>query len=228
MMMDERDKDIERLFDGYADELEDRSDLARSARERMRSQRHDSARGKRIALISIASVAGVAAAAAVGVFAVSAALRIADVGNGSAPPAVNETQYDIHDVRAVAVSREQAAEYFDISVIEERYNVFAENYYACYLENDELVYVRGSFGMETEYGTTQVGVIAEKAEYRRSDLKNSFAAVIAESNRPISVYDYINGEYVSQTYMGTESTHYYVTTMGNDENAYTVVTGIFL
>ena len=226
--MDEQDKDIERLFDDFADGLESRPDLARKAQERI-SARRDGARGKRIAVISFASIVGAAASVAVGIFAVGAALRISN-GSGndsSAPPTVYATQYDIRDVRAVAVSRDEASEYFDISAIEDRYNVFAENYYACYLKNSgEFVYVRGSLGIETEYGTTQVGMIPEKAEYRRTDLGETFAEIIAENNRPAVVRTYIDGEYISQTYLGTATTHYYVTTMGNDENAYNVVADI--
>ena len=99
--MDEQDKDIERLFDDFADGLESRPDLARKAQERI-SARRDGARGKRIAVISFASIVGAAASVAVGIFAVGAALRISNgSGNGSStPPTVYATQYDIRDVRA--------------------------------------------------------------------------------------------------------------------------------
>ena len=227
--MEEKDKDIERLFDEYADGLRPRADLASRARQQMQPRR-ERAHAKRVAVISIASFAGVAASIAVAVLSVNALFRVSGndgAGSSATPPAINATEYNIADVRAVSVSRETATEYFDLSSIEEQYNVFAESYYACYLkESGELVYVRGSFGLETENGTTQVGMIAEKAEYRRTDLNQNFKYIIGNSSEPITAKNYIDGEYISQTYWSTETTHYYVTTMGNDGTAYSVVADI--
>lgn len=236
--MDEKDKDIRQLFDEYADGLGSRPDLAAKAREKMRVRRQaDSARGRRAALV-LACMAGAAASVTVCVFAVKTLFNVTGGMNDDPPtdnsPAVPPstvftTTYAVSDVRAVAVSREVASEYFDISSIEAQCNVFAETYYACYLKDSgELVYVRGAFGMETEYGTTQVGVIAEKAAYRRTDLEHKFSNIIRDSATPLVAKAYIDGEYVSQVYLGTSSLHYYVTTMGNDEYAYDIVADLLI
>ncbi len=225
------DKDIRRMFDEYADGLEPRPDLASKAREKMNSSRRDPARRVnrlRAALIGLASLGGVAACVAVGIYAFNVVSR--DLGGSTAPSAPSSptpmqvTKYDVTDVRAVAVSRDEISKYFDVAALEAQYDVFAENYYACYLKSSgELVYYRGTFGMETEYGATQVGMIAEKAEYRRTDLETEFSALFGASAHPVTEQEYVGGEYISQTYYSPADTHYYVTTMGNEDKAQEII-----
>ena len=227
--MEEKDKDIERLFDEYADDLRPRADLAQRARQQMQPRR-ERAHAKRVAAISIASLAGAAASIAVAVLSVNALFRASGrpgENSPASPPAVYATEYNISDVRAVSISRKTAEEYFDFSAIERNCDIFDENYYACYLKDGgELVYIRGSFGMATESGTTQVGIIAEKAGYRRTDLIQNFKNIITTDDSPVVAKNYLDGEYISQTYWGTATTHYYVTTTGNDQAAYSVVADI--
>lgn len=235
-MMDEQDKDIKKLFDEYADGLEPRPELSRRAREKLVSRRRDTVhRGRRAALV-LACMAGAAASVTVCVFAVNSIFGTFG-GNGStgdhspAAPAEPDTsygiEYDVGDVRAVRITREDASEYFDLAPVEANYEIFSESYYACYMkESGELAYIRGSFGMSAENGTTQVALVAEKSKFRRTDLNADFAAIISNGGSPVTARAYIDGEYVSKTYLDAHGLHYYVTTMGNDAYAYNVIAEI--
>lgn len=219
------DKEIRRMFDEYADGLEPRPDLASRAHEKMNATRRDASRPvnrKHVVLISLASLAAVA----VGIFAVNAVKEIFDSDSSSSAP-MQITKYEVTDVRAVSVSREDISKYFDMSALEAQYDVFAENYFACYLKSSgELVYYRGTFGIETEFGTTQVGMIAEKAEYRRTDLETEFSGLLDANTAPVTEQYYIDGEYISKSYYSADDTHYYVTTMGNTEDAYEIISNM--
>lgn len=233
--MDEQDKDIRKLFDEYADGLEPRPELSKRAREKLVSRRRDTAhRGRRAALV-LACMAGAAASVTVCVFAVNTFFGAVGGGNsggsGDHSPAEPDTsygiEYDVGDVRAVRITREDASEYFDLSPVEAKYEIFSESYYACYMkESGELAYIRGAFGMSADSGTTQVALVAENSQFRRTDLGADFAAIISSDGSPVTARTYIDGEYVSKTYLDAHGLHYYVTTMGNDAYAYNVIADI--
>lgn len=226
MTMDDKDRQLQQLFDDYANELPERHDLASKARAQMtekngkryeRETRRISARAKRRTVII--TVSSLAAAAAVGVFAFGVLPKMLVGGsNSGTPPAtdgdaslVGITRYSLDEVRAVSVSAEFAKSYIDLDELRAQSDVFDEHYYACYIENKEdPVYVRAVFGVGTTNGTTEMSVIAERDGYRRNDLQKSYGGLITPSGYYMYYNDYDRGEYVTAAYFAARGYNYYV------------------
>lgn len=223
--MDDKDRQIQELFDGYADELRERHDLASRARaqmtekrgkRRVRETRRVSARRKRRA--AIICITSLAAAAAVGVFAFGVLPKML-VGGDSLPGSSDNSasspapaiRYSLYEVRAVSVSAAFAEAYIDLSELKAQSAVFDEHYYACYIDNETSpVYVRGVFGVETPDGMAEMSVIAERDGYRRDDLEKSYNELITPSGYYMYYNNYDKGEYVTTAYFAARGYNYYV------------------
>ncbi len=231
MAMDDKDRQIQELFDGYADGLGERADLADKARALMtekrrtergcKSRRATAREKRRVIFITVGSVA---AAAAFGVFAIGVLPKLLIGGNGNpsdnipdgvAPAPV--VSYTLNDVRAVAVTEEFAADYVDLSTLKQYADVFDAHFYACYLETEESpVYVKCVFGVQTDDGMTEMRVISERRGFRRDDLEESYGYLITDNGGYTYSNDYENGEYVTAAYCADRGFNYYFYAQSGD------------
>lgn len=220
-MDEEKDKQIERLFDHYASTLEPNTSLADKARQKIRKSAERQPKRR-------AWVLGVAAACAVVVL--TALFVVPFIGNDRAdggytdntttkpnlPPVVPSQvrHYSISDVRASRVDADFAKQYISTE-LPAGANIFSENYYACYIkETDEFAYLRAVLGVSYNGGNIQMSIVAEKSEYAGNELATEYKYVMKGTGYR-SYTEYINGEYVTVAYCAKSDCKYYVTTVGN-------------
>ena len=226
--MDEKDKQIERLFDDYASSLEPKVMLADRAKQKMQSKR----KAKRpVFWVGLATAA--AAVVMVAVFSVSLFFGGDDLSGGNsdnsaAPdmPAVPAAQsYSISDVRAVAVDADFAKDYINTTVPSGA-EVFSQSYYACYInDTKEFAYLKAVFGVSYNGGNIQLSVVAETSEYVCKERVENFDTLIKGSGYKYCT-EYIKGEYVTMAYCKAEDCKYYVSAMGNVSGAQNIAAEI--
>lgn len=229
--MDEKDEQLSRLFDDYAEAMDPRPELSSRAREAMTAKTENKAKEKQPPRRAVyIGLCGLAAAAVVGVFAVGVLPRIFGGKNDSGgedaagPPTSYATRYNISDVRAVSVSEEFADEYISMSAIKECAEVFAADYYACYIDGaDDPVYIKAVFGVAADDGVIEMCVIAENGDYRRNDLESRFDGLITANGAYRYRYDRINGEYVTMAYFEAHAYNYYVVSTSSVEGAIDII-----
>ncbi|MCH5163578.1 MAG: hypothetical protein J1F36_01020 [Clostridiales bacterium] len=211
--MNEKDKQIEQLFDDYASSLQPNTHLADKAIAQMRAKQ------KRRADIwgRLAAACGVFLVA---IFAVTAFIGINILGviggnNTSDPPAVPSiTNYSISEVRARKVDASFAADYLNINISSDA-KIFSQSYYACYIkESGEFVYLKAVLGISYNGGNIQMSVVAEKSDYAGKELAAEYKHLMLGTGYKYDT-DYIQGEYVTMAYRKTDEYNYYVSAMGN-------------
>lgn len=216
-MIDEKDKQIERLFDDYASSLQPNTHLAYKAMEQMRAKQ------KRRTVIwgRLAAACGVFLVA---IFAVAAVLGVNILGliggkNTSTPPNVSSiTNYSISEVRAIKVDASFATDYLNMNISSDA-QIFSQSYYACYIkESGEFVYLKAVLGISYNGGNIQMSVIAEKSNYAGKELAAKYKSLMFDTGYRYGT-DYIQGEYVTMAYRKTDKYNYYVSAMGNVNGA---------
>lgn len=220
-MMNEKDKQLQQLFDGYAESLDPRPELADRALNSMRAEKARLKKRKTALWVTFASL-GSATAGALAVFGVVTALRgLRGVNTVPTVPTVPDAQpvsYKIEQIKAKRVDGAFVADYLDMSdATALGVTLFAENYYGCYFKDSgELAYVKAVFGVNTDEGNIEMCIIAEDAAYAREDLSDK-----RTGKRGEYVYDveYICGEYVTSAYYFDGEYRYYVSAMGNAGDA---------
>ncbi len=217
--MDEKDKQIERLFDNYASTLEPNTRLADKARQKMRKSTERPTK-RRAWLIGVAATCAVVVTTVL----IAAPFFSSDkaggwTNNASKPvfpvPSAPEVQhYSISEVRASSVNADFAKQYISTE-LPAGASIFSENYYACYIkETDEFAYLRAVLGVSYNGGNIQMSVVAEKSDYAGDELATEYKHVMNGTGYN-SYTQYINGEYVTVSYCAKDDYKYYVTTVGN-------------
>ncbi|MDE7165166.1 MAG: hypothetical protein K2O04_07095 [Clostridiales bacterium] len=229
--MDEKDRQIERLFDDYASSLEPNEQLANRAKQKMQSKR----KAKKRPIFWVGFACACAAAVAVAVFSVSSFFGSDDLaGNNSdnsansAPPirpAPAVQSYSISDVRAVSVDYGFANDYINTTGLDGA-EVFSQSYYACYIKDtNEFAYLKAVLGVSYNGGNIQMSVVAEMPEYANKEREQDYGSLTVGTGYKYYT-EYINGEYVTMAYCKTEDCKYYVSAMGNAKGAQDVVAEI--
>lgn len=225
--MDEKDEQLSRLFDDYAEAMDPRPELSGRAREAMTAKatlkKKSDQQNRRAVYIGVS----VAMAAFAGVFAFGVLPHVfggKNDGSGEDATGPYAIRYDLADVRAVAVSYEFADDYINMNAIKESAEVFAADYYACYIDGtDDPVYIKAIFGVATEGGVIEMCVIAENGDYRRDDLANRFDGLITADGAYRYRYDRINGEYVTMAYFEAHAYNYYVVSASSVDGANDII-----
>ena len=216
--MNEKDKQIERLFDDYASSLRPTTHLAGKAMEQMRARQKPKRR-----TVVWGSLIAACGALLVSVFTVAAFIgRInsspsggGHSGNSPAPSVIN---YSISEVRASRVDASFAADYLNINVPSEA-QIFSQSYYACYIKDSgEFVYLKAVLGISYNGGNIQMSVVAEKSDYAGKELAAEYKHLMRGTGYKYDT-DYIQGEYVTMAYRKTDEYNYYVSAMGNVDGA---------
>lgn len=213
--MDEKDRQIERLFDDYASSLEPNEQLANKAKQKLREKSKEKRPIFWVGLVSVC-----AAAVAVAVFSVSSFFGSDDTGLGNGGDYTNNSaivpnvhSYSISEVRAVSVSSDFAKDYINVEGIGAE--VFSQSYYACYIKDtNEFAYLKAVLGVSYNGGNLQMSVVAEKPGYMSKEREADYDSLIYGTGYKY-YNEYIKGEYVTMAYCKTEDCKYYVSAMGN-------------
>ncbi|MBD5131511.1 MAG: hypothetical protein HDT28_02805 [Clostridiales bacterium] len=227
--MNEKDEQLNGLFDEYANDLQPRTDLAQKARDELVRKNE---KKQKPALRYGVIFGSLAAAAAVAVFAFSVLPGLFTGNNDGAtneengpsdasPATPSAVSYTIGEVRATKTTRSDISDFIDISRIENAgYEVYSENYYNCYIkESNTLAYVKAVFGVSTDKGNIEISVIAERDGYKRTDLAEQYGYLMKSDRRISYAESYQDGEYMTMAYITDYDIHYYVSTMGNTDGA---------
>ncbi len=221
--MNDKDKDIQQLFDGYADSLETRPDLADAARDKLRAVSPAPKKRKTALWVSLASVGSAAMCALVVIAAVNLVGKVdnslpSDQSPSEPDNPLPSVSYTINQVRAERVDTGFMENYIDMVGASAYGDVFAENYYACYLKDSEtLVYVKAVFGVDTGYGNIEMSVIVENTGYERDDLKSKYSGY--RKGEYTYRTEFVRGEYVTYAFYSDKDYRYYVSAMGNVDGA---------
>lgn len=223
--MDEnKDKQIQRLFDDYAESLEVNSRLADKARDRLRQSNERKSKAKRPWWLAVAAgcVAFVALVLSIPF------MRSADGSGGNMRPVPDTPKtksYSISEVKATRADADFAKDYITTS-LNSGAEVFSENYYACYIKaTGEFVYLKAVLGISYNGGILQLCIVAEKSGYEGEELTNDYKDVISDIGYKYNT-EYICGEYVTTAYRKKSDYKYYVTAYGNVEGGHSIVAEI--
>lgn len=225
--MDEnKDNQIQRLFDDYADSLQAEPRLADKARQQLRQNNEQKSSRRRPWWIAVA-----AACAAVALLVwVAPFLRSADGAPGNQRPVpdgpVNDIKsYSISEVRATRTDADFAKDFINTS-LDAGAQVFSENYYACYIKaTGEFVYLKAVLGVSYGGGNLQIRIVVEKTGYNGEEFTDDYKDVISDIGYRYNT-EFICGEYVTTAYRKKTDYKYYVTAMGNAEGGQNIIAEI--
>ena len=215
--MNEKDKQIERLFDDYASSLEPNERLADKARQTLRKPKER--RGKKRRAVKVGIAAACAAVAVVTVVSVAPILAARNSGRSDnsvepAPDIPRITFYSVSEIRARRVNADFARAFIDTADIENA-QVFSEDYYACYIKaTNEFVYLKAILGVDCGDGNLQMSIVAEKSTHAGEELAEQYRHVIGERGFGYTT-DFVAGEYVTMAYWKSDKYNYYVSALGN-------------
>lgn len=221
--MDKKDKQIERLFDEYANSLEPKPDLSERARQSMRAKREHKARRPAAFWAGLAAVCG---ALVIAVFGVAVFLGKNDGTGGNSDgdktdnsaAAPDAYSYTVGDVLASAVDADFAGGYISTSSVSDA-QIFSEKYYACYIKDtQQFAYLKAVLGVTYNGGNFQIGIIVEEPQFSNNEREKQFVGVISDNDYLYSS-KYEKGEYVTMAYLRKNGYKYYVTAMGNATGA---------
>lgn len=199
-----KDKQIQQLFDNYAESLPQQDHLA------------DKALGMAFARPKKKKwwIVPVVATYCVLVIALLTVAVVLTTSIVNISPSPTYQVYTSSQVTGHSVDRSDIANAVKVDLIDEQYDVIFENYRAYYFDDGQLAYIRASLGISTEYGVVEVQLIAETNEFVRQDLKYTYDNYIYGQSFTQN-QDYEDGEYITASYFEGEDMHFYIETMSN-------------
>ena len=226
--MKKNDDTIQKLFDDYAEGLNERTDLADKARQALAEQNAKKAQRRKPRLW-----AWLAPVCAVLILVVSISVWAPiigglDFGSSGLPnnPSQNDgdnannnaqiNYYSLSQVKGRRVTASQASETIDVSAIESdgEFGIVYERYYAFYFENGKLAYVKALLGVRSEEGFCEITIIAELDGMVRDDLRYYYNDYIRNSDVAImNTRLEERGEYVTVACFNIANAHCYVYAM---------------
>lgn len=199
-----KDKQIQQLFDNYAQSLPQQDHLADKARG-MAFARSEKKKWWLVPMVAAYCVVAVA------VLFVAITLTNSLV---NVTPSPTYQVYTSSQVTGHIVDRSDIASAVKVDLIDEQYEVIFENYRAYYFDDGQLAYIRASLGVSTEYGVVEVQLIAENNKFVRNDLKYTYDNYIYGQSFT-QKENYKDGEYITSAYFEGEDMHFYIETMSN-------------
>lgn len=199
-----KDKQIQQLFDDYAQSLPQQDHLAEKARG-MAFARPKKKKWWLVPMVAAYCVLAVA------VLFVAVTLTVSLVNISPQP---TYQVYTSTDVTGHIVDRSDIANAVKVDLIDEQYNVIFENYRAYYFDDGNLAYIRASLGISTEYGVVEVQLIAENNKFVRDDLTYTYDNYV--QGQSFAQYKkFKDGEYITSAYSEGDDLHFYIETMSN-------------
>ena len=237
--MNKNDDTIQKLFDDYAEDLNERSDLADRAKAALvaknaeKSKRRELGFWKWLAPVCCALIIVVVS---ISIFAPSGLL-----GDGGSEQPPNQgtnthvptlTYYTAAEVKGRSVSLSDYDETLKISQIKQDgdYQVVYERYYAFYFEDGALAYVKAVLGVRSDEGLCEIAIVAEADGVVRQDLRSEFDFYLKRGGDRACMFTDLDdkGEFVTSAYFNARSAHFYVyaLTGANDELAEKIISKI--
>ena len=245
--MKKNDDSIQKLFDDYADGLNERTDLADKARQALAEQNAKKAQRRKPKIWN-----WLAPVCAVLILVVSISLWSRIIGGfggfgpGGVPNYPNDgpsqsdgngnhnaqiIYYSLSDVKGRSVTPSQASKTLDVSAIEadREYKIVYERYYAFYFASGRLAYVKALLGVRSEEGFCEITIIAEVDGVVRKDLLEYYDAYIRSGDVAMMRTKLDDkGEYVTNACFSVAKAHCYVSAMtgANDRLAEKIISKI--
>ena len=225
--MKKNDDTIQALFDDYAEDFNERSDLASKATQALAAknanQQNTSKSQRKPKIWNWLTPIFAALIVVVLSFSIWSPTNGDNVGpNGSnqnqADSSNDETQttlkyYTSAEVKGRSVALTNFDETLNVSKIKdnEEYSVISERYYAFYFTNGELAYVKAVLGVRSDEGFCEIVIIAESDGVVRSDLRDAYDYYISGSKHA-NMYTRLDdkGEFVTEAYFNARNAHFYV------------------
>ncbi|MCH5160236.1 MAG: hypothetical protein J1F66_05285 [Clostridiales bacterium] len=226
--MKKNDDNIQKLFDDYAEDLNERNDLAEKARLALVEQNAKKDKQQRKPKMWN-WLAPVCAALIIVVVSVSIWSPFNSNGGGTFGPSglpnqsgqgkypsVNINYYASSDVKGRGITLSDCDETLKISnlLLDDEYTVVSEHYYAFYFDDGNLAYIKAILGVRSEEGFCEIVIIAEADGVVRQDLSDFYDDYIYGRNYATmhTVLD-DKGEYVTNAYFNARNSHFYVSAM---------------
>ena len=214
--MKKNDDTIQKLFDDYAEDLSERSDLAARAKDALVAENAKNKKQQRKPKFW-AWLAPICAALLIVVVSISVLVPFGD-GNGSSDeeqkPQIN--YYSSSNVKGRSVALTQFDDTLNVTQLkeDEEYQIVYERYYAFYFANGELAYVKATLGVRSDEGFCEIVIIAEADGMVRSDLRNVYSFYL-EGSEQAQMFTQLEdkGEYVTRAYFNARNAHFYVYAM---------------
>ena len=224
--MKKNDDTIQKLFDDYAEDLTERSDLAQKAKDALAEKNAQVApKTKQRKPNFWTWFAPVCAALIIVVVSFSIWLPKGTVGEDGNGGDTNVSQgeqsnqsaqinyYALSDVKGRSVAPSDFESTLNITKIkeDESYQVVYERYYAFYFEDGTLAYLKAVLGVRSDEGFCEIVIVAESDGYVRKDLRDVYDCFLDGSTDPkVSTHLGDKGEYVTNAYFNARSSHFYV------------------
>lgn len=198
-----KDKQIQQLFDDYAQSLPQQDHLAEKARGMAFARPK-----KKWWLVPMVAAYCVLAVAVLFV-AITLTNSLVNV-----TPSPTYQVYTSSQVTGHVVYRSDIANAVKVDLIDEQYEVIFENYRAYYFDDGNLAYIKASLGISTEYGVVEVQLIAENNKFVRDDLTYTYDNYV--QGQSFAQYKkFKDGEYITSAYFEGDDLHFYIETMSN-------------
>lgn len=223
--MKRNDDTIQRLFDDYAEDLTERSDLASKAKQELADRKANAKNAKKrkpniMAWLVPICCAFLAVVVAVSVFAPSGESNDGNPNGGTQPP-TTLTYYTVSQVTGRRIALSDCDDTLKISKLkqDENYDVVYERYYAFYFDDGTLAYIKCVLGVRSDEGFCEIAIIAEADGLVRTDLSDAYNGYIRHSSEAFMTTSLDDkGEYVTNAYFSARSSHFYIYAMTGANN----------
>lgn len=208
-----KDKQIQQLFDNYAETLEPQTHLAEKACAECRASSRKKTATRRAVFKPIL------AACCVFVVLVVFGVSLHSIGIPPLSESPSVVAYNVSSVRGRSVGRTDVEDILPMDVFDNSasYKIVSERYYAFYFkDSNQLAYIKAILGVSTENGIVELSVVAESKDFVRNDLQTYYEAAIKDGNGVqygTSVTE--NGEYVTSAFFEAREMHFYISARGN-------------
>ena len=224
--MKKNDDSIQKLFDDYAEGLNERDDLAEKARQALTEQNAKKAKQRKPKIwnwLAPICAALIIVVVSISIWTPSGSLdgtmtpsQTPGQSGQNANQGVHVNYYALSEVKGRSVPSSQVDETLNVTQIEddEAHVIVSESYYAFYFEDGKLAYVKAILGVRSDEGFCEIVIIAEADGVVRRDLSDIYDYYIS-GRRHVTMFTLPDdkGEFVTNAYFNARNYHFYVSAM---------------
>lgn len=230
--MKKNDDAIQKLFDDYAEDLNERADLGQKAKAAMVAKNAKQRKLNVWKWLAPICCALIVCIVGVSVFGPTGLFWQTGTGNGEGQGTTQTlTYYALSEVKGRSVTLSDCDATLNVSQLKDDgdYQVVYERYYGFYFESGELAYVKALLGVRSDEGFCEITLIAEVDGVVRQDLRDDYRRYLKNSDKSTMFTDLDDkGEYLTNAYFNARGHHFYVYAMtgANDRLAEKIISKI--
>ena len=229
--MKKNDDTIQKLFDDYAEELNERADLGQRAMDALVAKNAKKTQQRKPSIwtwLAPVCCALIFAVVSVSIWSTTGPLD-GDMNQSGSPNFSGQDSsqseddstrtpvyYALSEVKGRNIAFSDCDDTLKVSQVKhnEEYQVVYERYYAFYFADGTLAYVKAVLGVRSDEGFCEIVIVAEADGVVRDDLRDAYEDYLSGNDRAYMFTNLDdNGEYVTNAFFTARNAHFYVYAM---------------